>query len=600
MSHPPRRSVLLAAALMVVAGIPLQAQRRPAPPPPGLAAGDWSMPGRDASLSRFSPLDQITAANVAGLRPAWSFSTGVLGPHEGSPLVVGATMFVHTPWPNAVYALDLNAGGAPIKWRYQAPVPRPARGARAGPPAPPPTGCCDIGSRGLAYHSSGKIFVPLLAGDIAALDAETGREIWRVRNGDPATGATVAAAPLVVKDLVIAGVSGAGYGVRGYLTAYDAHTGRLVWRGYSTGPDAEVLVSGGANTHYSSHQGRDLGVSTWPADAWRRGGGTTSGWISYDPGLDLIFHGTDEPAPGNPFQRPGDNKWTSSILARDAATGRVRWAYQLTPHDEWGYGAGNESILADIQVGGAKVAALVHFARNGFAYALERSSGKLLVAQPYGPVNWAHQVEAESGTPVRVNPFAAPEPAPAGSPPKRTSGICPAILGGKHLQPAAHSPITGLFYVPAANLCMDLTTASAGYSPGRPYSGATIRMQPGPGGNRGRLLAWDPGAAVVTWEIKEPFAIAGGVLTTAGGLLFYGTMEGWLKAVDQRTGRELWRYKTPSGIVGSPIAFLGPDGRQYVAVYSGIGGWWGLGGNGAFPDLATVTNPGGVLTVFGL
>lgn len=558
------------------------------------------MPGRDASLSRYSPLDQITVVNAAGLKPVWSFSTGVLGPHEGSPLVVGSTMFVHTPWPNAVFALDLSTPGAPIKWKYQAPIPRPARGTRAGPPVPPPTGCCDLGSRGLAYHPGGKVFVPLLSGDLAALDAATGREIWRVRNGDPATGATVAAAPIVIKDLVLAGVSGAGFGVRGYLTAYDANTGRLVWRGYSTGPDTEVLISGAANTHYSTHQGRDLGVSTWPGDAWRLGGGTTSGWISYDPALDLIFHGTDEPAPGNPFQRPGDNKWTASILAREAATGRVRWAYQLTPHDEWGYGAGNESILVDVEIGGAKVPTLVHFARNGFAYTIERSTGKVLVAQPYGPVNWASLVEQESGAPGRTSQFAAPAPAPAGSPPRRTSGVCPAALGGKHLQPAAHSPLTGLFYVPASNLCMDLSTALATHAPGTPYSGTTIRMHAGPGGNRGRLLAWDPAAAVVTWEIKEPFAVAGGVLATAGGLVFYGTLEGWLKALDQRTGREVWRYKTPSGIVGSPIAFLGPDGRQYIAVYSGIGGWWGLGGNGAFRDLATVTNPGGVLTVFGL
>ena len=560
------------------------------------------MPGRDPALSRYSPLDQLTPENVAGLRPAWSFSTGVLGPHEGSPLVVGATMFVHTPWPNAVFALDLRSPGAPIKWRYSPPPPRAARGTRPAPPTPPPTGCCDTGSRGLAYHPGGKVYVPLLAGEIAALDAESGREIWRVRNADPAVGATVAAAPIVVKDLVVVGMSGAGYGVRGYLSAYDAHTGRLVWRGYSTGPDRDVLITGGAaNTHYPAHQDRELGTSTWPADAWQHGGGTTSGWISYDPALDLLFHGTDEPAPGNPFQRAGDNKWTSSILAREAATGRIRWAYQLTPHDEWGFGAGNESILADVEIGGAKVAALVHFARNGFAYTIDRSTGKVLVAQPYGPLNWASQVDESSGVPVRVAQFAARAPAtPVGSPSARTPGICPGSLGAKHLQPAAYAPLTRRFYVPANNLCMDLSSAEAVYKPGAPFSGALIRMQPGPGGNRGRVLSWDAGAAVVTWEIKEPFAVAGGVLATAGGLLFYGTMEGWLKAVDQRSGRELWRHKTPSGIVGSPIAFLGPDGRQYVAVYSGIGGWWGLGGSGAFPDVSSVTNAGGVLTVFGL
>ncbi len=569
------------------------------------------MAGRDAALTRFSPLDLIKPDNVAGLKPVWSFSTGVLGAHEGAPLVVGGTMFVHTPWPNAVFALDLTAPGAPIKWRYQAPEPPRPRGARAAAPrAPPPTGCCDAGSRGLAFHPSGKVYAPLLAGELVALDAGTGREIWRVRNADPG-GGTVAGAPAVVKDLVIAGVSGAGYGVRGYLSAYDAQTGRLVWRGYSTGPDTEVLLAGTANAYYPSHQDRDLGVSSWPADAWRRGGGTTSGWISHDPALDLIFHGTDEPAPGNPGQRPGDNKWTSSILAREAATGRVRWAYQLTPHDEWGYGAGNESILTDVEVRGMRTAALVHFARNGFAYVIERATGKVLVAQAFGPLSWASLVDEGTGVPARAHEYAAPPPAPpppASAPPRGarppaapvTAGICPAAIGAKHLQPAAYSPVTRLFYVAANNLCMSLSTAAATYAPGQPYTGATIRMRAGPGGNRGRVFAWDAGAAVVSWEIKESLAATSGVLATAGGLVFYGTMDGWLKAVDHRSGRELWRYKTPSGIVGSPMTFLGPDGQQYVAVYSGIGGWWGLGANGAFPELPMITNQGGVLTVFGL
>jgi PQQ-dependent dehydrogenase (methanol/ethanol family) len=592
------------ALLTMVLVQPVAGQRTPVrPAPAGIPPGDWQMPGHDYALTRFSPLDQIGTGNVAGLRPVWSFSTGALRAHEGSPLVVGSTLYVHTPYPNMVFALDLSQPGAPIKWRYAGPVPR-------GTP-PPQTGCCDVGSRGLAYHPSGMIFVPLLAGEIAALDAATGREIWRVRNSDSRTGATLAGAPLVVHDLVIVGVSGAEYGVRGHLTAYDALSGRLVWRGFSTGPDVDVLLDDAANPAYPSHQGRDLGASTWLGAAWRQGGGTTSGWLSYDPALELVYYGTDQAAPGNPALRSGENKWTSTIFARDAASGRVRWAYQVTPHDQWGFGGSNENVLVDLQVRGSAVKALVHFDRNGFAYTLDRSNGRVLLAEKYGPANWARAVDLISGAPQLDPRYAAPPPgSPATAPGAArsasgswgptTTDICPGSLGTKYLQPAAFSPVTNHFYVPLNNLCMDLRTAPTGYIAGQPYGGVNVKMKPGPGQTRGRFIAWDAAAGTIAWEIKEPLAVTGGALATAGGLVFYGTMEGWLKAVDQQNGRELWRFKTPSGILGSPMAFQGPDGQQYIAVLSGMGGWWGLGGNGAFPDLPAITNSGGVLMVFGL
>lgn len=559
------------------------------------------MAGRDYALTRYSPLDQITEENVGRLRPVWSFSTGVLGGHEGNPLVIGSLLFVHTPYPNSVYALDLAQPGAPVKWRYSGPAPSPKTSAA------PPLGCCDGASRGLAYHPSGKLYVPLLTGDLAALDAATGREIWRVRNADPRTGATLPGSPIVVQDLVIVGVAGAEYGVRGSLTAYDALSGRLVWRGWSTGSDAEVLLSGAANPSYPSHQGRDLGLTSWTADDWRQGGGTTPGWISYDPSLNLIYVGTDQPAPGNPAQRVGDNRWTSSLFAREATTGRVRWALQITPHDQWGYGAANENILADLTIHGTPMKALVHFDRNGFAYTIDRESGKILLAEKYGPANWARTVDQLSGIPQldpRFGPPSADSTAPATPSARRTlsrtAGICPASIGAKNLQPAAFSPLTTLFYVPINNLCMELSTAPTTYVAGRPYGGASIKMMAGPGGNRGRFIAWDASTATIAWEVKEPFPVAGGALATGSGLVFYGTLDGWLKAVDQRTGRELWRFKTPSGIVGNPIAFEGPDGREYIAIVSGIGTWWGSGANGAVPDLSSATNPGGVLLVFGL
>lgn len=605
-----KATVVVTLAALVLAG-PLVAQRRPAvAPPAGPAPGEWQHPGRDYALTRYSPLDQINTANIGQLRPAWTFSTGALRGHEGNPLVVGSLMFVHTPYPNVVFALDLAQAGAPIKWKYTGPLPGPAPRVPGGEtPRPPvmPTGCCDVGSRGLAWHPSGKIYVPLLSGELVALDAETGREIWRVRNADQKTGGSLSAAPLVVGDLVIAGVSGAEYGVRGYLTAYDALTGRLVWRGYSTGPDTDVLADATVNSNYVSHQGRDLGVSTWPGEAWRQGGGTTSGWISYDAALNLVFYGTDQPAPGNPAQRPGDNKWTSAIIAREVTTGRVRWAYQLTPHDEWGYGGSNENILADLTIRGTAVRALVHFDRNGFAYTLDRTTGRLLVAEKYGPANWARAVDLGTGVPQRDPGYAAPAPAPPPPAGTRrapagpvTAGVCPGAIGTKFLQPAAFSPLTNLFYLPLNNLCMEIRVSPVQYVAGQPFSGVQIRMSAGPGGNRGRFVAWDAASASIAWEVKEPLAVASGALATAGGLVFYGTMDGWLKALDHRSGREIWRFKTPSGVVGSPMSFAGPDGKQYVAVLSGIGGWWGLGANGAFPDIGTVTNLGGTLLVFGL
>jgi PQQ-dependent dehydrogenase (methanol/ethanol family) len=318
-----------------------------------------------------------------------------------------------------------------------------------------------------------------------------------------------------------------------------------------------------------------------------------------------VYYGTGAPAPLNSLQRAGDNKWTSSIMARELNTGRVRWALQLTPADAFGYDASNENLLVDLTVAGRPVRALVHFDRNGFAYTIDRATGRLLVAEKFGPANWATAVNLASGAPIQDPVYAGPG--------KRT-GVCPSIMGMKTLQPAAWSPTTKLFYVPANNLCMDIEPLPATFTPGRAFLGATIRLTPGPGGNRGRFLAWDAATGAIAWEVREPFPVYGGALATAGGLVFYGTLDGWLKALDAQTGREVWRFKAPSGFVGNPMAFAGEDGRMYIAIMSGVGGWPalaltagpgakatdGLGAVGAFADLARVTNPGGVLLVFGL
>jgi alcohol dehydrogenase (cytochrome c) len=587
------------AGLLLVAAATAAAQGGAAPAPAQpQTAGEWTMPGRTADLQRYSPLTQITRVNVKNLKVAWQFSTGVLRGHEGAPLVIGNVMYVHTAFPNIVYALDLTKPGAPMIWKHV-----PAQPAEAIPIA-----CCDLVNRGLAYHPSGKFFIELLAGDLLALDAKTGKQLWRVPNADYKTGSTMTNAPIVIKDLVIAGISGGEFGVRGRVTAYDVNTGKEVWRAYSTGTDADVKITAPANPFYESMKGKDLGVSTWQGDEWMRGGGTTWGWYSYDPVLNLFYYSSGNPGTWNPDQRPGDNKWSMTIFARNPDNGQAKWAYQMTPHDEWDYDGVNENVLVDLTIGGKPVKALVHFDRNGFGYTLDRTNGKVLVAEPFGPVNWASKIDLATGVPVRNAQYGTTAK-------KNTEGICPAAIGFKDQQPSAYSPQTGWFYVPVNNICMDYEGVEVKYSAGQPYVGAIVRMFPGPGGNRGRFIAWDPTVGKVKWEIKENLAAYGGALTTAGGIVFYGTMEGWLKAVDQKTGEVLWQFKTGSGIIGNPMTFIGPDAKQYVAVLSGVGGWAGIGvaagiGNedptaglgalGAFGDAGNFSNQGGILTVFSM
>jgi alcohol dehydrogenase (cytochrome c) len=598
------RTLAGVAALSLVATV-AHAQARSGAWTRNAPEGDWQMPGRDYSLQRFSPLAQINTSNVANLKAAWTFSTGTLRGHEGTPLVVGNVMYVNTSFPNIVYALDLSKEGAPQIWKY---VPQQS-------PDAIPIACCDLVNRGVAYHQSGIVYINALQGDLIALDAKTGKELWKVRHPEKSPsqteavtykdGATITVAPIVIKDLVITGISGGEFGVRGRVSAFDAKTGKHSWTGYSTGPDSEVLISGDVNTNYASHKGKDLGVSTWQGDEWKKGGGTTWGWYSYDPELNLFYYSTGNPGSWNPDQRPGDNKWSMTIFARNPDNGQVKWGYQMTPHDEWDYDGVNENIL--FEKGGQKL--LAHFDRNGIAYTVDRTNGKVIVGRAHGPINWAKaDIDLATGLPVRDARYGTTSK-------KNTEGICPAAIGFKDQQPAAYSPITGLFYVPVNHICMDYEGVEVKYTRGQPYVGAIVRMFPGPGGHRGRFLAWDPMAGKVVWEQKENLAAYGGALTTAGGVVFYGTMEGWLKAMDQKTGKLLWKFKTPSGIIGNPGSYRGPDGKQYVSILSGIGGWAGigvaagigaedptagLGALGAFGDAGQFSTQGGVLTVFGL
>jgi PQQ-dependent dehydrogenase (methanol/ethanol family) len=561
--------------------------------------GEWGMPAKDYSSTRFSTLSQITAANVSGLRQVWTFSTGVLRGHEAAPLVIGTTMYVVTPYPNILYALDLTKNGA-LKWKYE---PGPSRAAQG-------VACCDVVNRGVAYEN-GRIFFNTLDVHTVAVDAESGKEIWKTKLGDINLGESMTMAPLVVKGKVLVGNSGGEFGVRGWLTALDAASGNIVWRAYHTGPDSDVLIGASFKPFYEADRKPNLGVATWPADQWRLGGGTAWGWISYDAELDLIYYGTGNPGVWNPGLRPGDNKWASSIFARDPDTGEARWAYQWTPHDEHDFDGVNEQILIDLTIKGQARKVLIRPERNGFMYVLDRATGEVLSADPYGPVTWATSIDLRTGRPVLNAAMATGN--------RLATGVCPASPGMKDWQPASWSPRTRILYIPHNHLCMDYQGMEANYIAGTPYVGANVRMYSAAGRNdtthRGNVTAWDPVARRMVWQIPEKFPVWSGTVVTAGDILFYGTMDRWFKAVDARTGKLLWQKQLGSGIIGQPVTYLGPDGKQYVAVLSGIGGWAGAAALGLMPeedpgialgfaiavkDLPKHTPQGGTLHVFAL
>jgi PQQ-dependent dehydrogenase (methanol/ethanol family) len=559
--------------------------------------GQWTMPAKDYASTRFSGLNEINKSNVGSLKLAWSFSTGVLRGHEAAPVVANNTMYVVTPYPNIVYALDLTQPGAPVKWKFE---PNPSSSAQG-------VACCDFVNRGCVY-ADGKIFFNTLDDFTIALDANTGQELWRTKVGDINKGETITMAPLVVKNRVLVGDSGGEFGVRGWLTALDAGSGNIAWRAYHTGPDADVLIGPSFKPFYSQDQGKDLGISSWPADAWKIGGGTMWGWISYDPDQNLIFYGTANPGPWDPDQRPGDNKWTCGIFARNPDNGEAHWFYQFTPHDLHDYDGVNEQILLDLPINGQTRKVLIRPDRNGYVYVMDRTNGQVLSANPFAYITASNGVDLTTGKLIE-NPEKKPEVG------KVVREICPAAPGAKDWQPSAFSPNTGLVYIPHQNLCMDEEGMEANYIAGTPYVGMNVRMYGGPGGNRGEFLAWDPVNGQKVWAIPEKFPVWSGALATAGDVVFYGTMDGWFKAVDAHSGILLWQFKCGSGIIGQPITYRGPDGKQYVAILAGVGGWAGaivaggldprdataaLGFANAMTDLPAATTKGGMLYVFAL
>jgi lanthanide-dependent methanol dehydrogenase len=561
----------------------------------------WAQPAGNFANTRYSALKQITADNVGKLQVAWTFSTGVLRGHEGNPLVIGDMMYLHTAFPNTVFALDLKNENK-IVWKYE-------------PKQDPnviPVMCCDTVNRGVAY-ADGKIFLHQADTTVVALDAKSGKVAWSVKNGDPGKGETGTSAPHVFKDKVIIGISGGEFGVRGSVTAYNIKDGKQVWRGYSMGPDSDTLVDPVKTTHLGKPVGPNSGTNTWQGEQWKIGGGTTWGWYSFDPELNLMYYGSGNPSTWNPKQRPGDNRWSMAIWARDVDTGQTKWVYQMTPHDEWDFDGVNEMILTDQTVGGTARKLLTHFDRNGLGYTLDRVTGELLVAEKYDPkVNWTSGVDMNKNSPTYGRPavLKAASTDQAGED-VNVKNICPAALGTKDEQPAAYSPDTQLFYVPTNHVCMDYEPFRVRYTAGQPYVGATLSMYPPQGETHmGNFIAWDGKAGKIVWSNKEQFSVWSGALATAGGVVFYGTLEGYLKAVDAKSGKELYKFKTPSGIIGNVMTYE-QGGKQYVAVLSGVGGWAGiglaagltdptagLGAVGGYAALSNYTALGGSLTVF--
>jgi PQQ-dependent dehydrogenase (methanol/ethanol family) len=587
---------------------------------------NWAAPRGDYTNQAYSKLTQINQGNVKNLKAAWTFATGVNRGHEGSPVVVGNMMYVHTAFPNNIYALDLN-DNQKIVWSY---FPKQDPSVQA-------VLCCDNVNRGLGY-GDGKIFLQQNDGTLVALDAASGKKVWDVKNTDPKVGATNTNAPHVIKDKVLTGCSGAEFGVRCFIQAYNIKDGSVAWKAYSTGPDSEVLIGkdfnkdtplysalsvyedvAGGNKQGGSFKKidtaklkggeKDLGLKTWlkpqaVKDGWQHGGGSVWGWWPYDPKTNLVYYGTGNPSVWNPDVRPGDNKWSMTVFARDLNTGVARWGMQMTPHDEWDYDGINEVILFD---NGGKTYAW-HHDRNGFAYTWQADNGVLVAAEKVHPfVNWATDVDKKSGVPSKLATASTHQDYNA-------KGVCPAALGTKDQQPASYSPKTGLIYSPLNHVCMTYEPVESKYVAGQPWVGATLTMFAGPDGVMGGFAAYDPMTNKKAWYNKEKFSAWGGSLNTASDLVFYGTLDRWFKALDAKTGKELWKFQVGSGVIGNAFTYTN-GGKQHVGVLSGIGGWAGvamnlgltnptdaLGAAGGYAELTkyNAAPGGGALTVFSL
>jgi PQQ-dependent dehydrogenase (methanol/ethanol family) len=567
----------------------------------GLVTG-MSAVTRAADANNFTLLSEINTSNVAQLKLVFYFRTGQWGGQSGAPAIVGDLLLLQTAFPHTLYALDIHQQAAPVRWSFTPPSDRRAAGLT----------CCDA-SVGGPVAAEGQVVLNTLDGHTVALDGATGQIRWNVKTASLESGETLATSPLIAGDRIIIGSAGDDFGARGWVAGLEAYSGVTVWKRFNTGPDADVGIGPDFAPAYQRDQGRDGGVTTWPPQAWQQGGGGLAGNLTYDADREILLYGTGHPAPWNPDPRPGDNKWTSGLFARDARTGDARWFVSISPHDLYALGAAGSVLLADTQWQGQDRSLLIHPDANGQVYVLDRDTGAILSAASFVPVNATQGVDLPTDT-LRRNV------AMDVSPNAVTRDICPSWPGatganGTSLGASALSPQTKLLYIPASRMCMDMEPRDTSYMSGTPFIGANLRMKAAPGISRGALVGWDVSAAKPAWTVTESFPLEGGVLATAGDVVFYGTLDGAFKAVDARDGHLLWQFHASSGIIGQPITFRLSDGHQYVAITAGTGGPAGrVAQNGIDPrdataahgyanalrDLKPSADPSGMLYVFAL
>lgn len=484
--------------------------------------GNWTTYGKNSLGWRYSELDQINTRNVSRLSAQWMYQTNAAGKNETTPLVFDRMMFVTGP-SNTAWALDALTGR--MIWSYRS--------------APPPglIVCCGQVNRGFAAKGT-TLFKVNLEGTLLAFDAASGAVLWKTVMDDYKKGYSATAAPLVVRNLVISGMAGAEFGTRGFIDAYDADTGKRVWRFYTVASEGEQ------------------GGNSWSADSWKRGGGAT--WITgtYDPELNLVYWGTGNPGPDMDGDvRRGDNLYTCSVVALDADTGKLKWHYQFTPHDVHDWDAISDPIPIDVELDGRRVKALMQANRNGFFYLLDRANGKVLHANAYTRVTWADGIGPD-GRPLLIS---GQEPTEEG---KRA---CPGMGGGHNWQATAYSPQTGLYYFNSSERCMLFYKTKQDFLEGQWYQASTVGKSE-PGG--GRVLAVNPTTGETVWHFDMVSTPSSGMLATAGGLVFTGDAEGYLIAFDAKAGKVLWRFQTGGTILAPPISYA-LDGRQYIAVAAG-------------------------------
>jgi len=506
------------------------------------SAQSWPVYGGDNGNQRFSQGSQITPANVSKLNVKWALQLGSNRSQESSPILVGDTLYVTSSFgPKNVFAVNAKTGE--VRWKWSPEMPKGVE----------QYACCDVNNRGVAYND-GKIFVGRLDAKVTALDAKSGKEMWTQTVVDYTQGSVITSPPVVAKNVIITGFGGGEYGVRGALVALDQATGKEVWRTHT------VPV------------GNEKNADTWKGDTGKTGGGTAWNVGSYDPKLNLVYYGTSNPGPWTAIVRGNDssdigkftNLYTASVIAMNPDTGNIVWHYQFTPHDAWDYDGVNELVFADLPVDGKKVPVIMQANRNGFFYVIDRANGKLISAKNFVPTNWATGIDLKTGMPIEA---ANNEKRPRLK--KWAKDICPNLVGGKNWMPMSYNPKTGLVYIPTMNLCMDLEGIQEEYKRGQFYLGVNFDLdKPGPGGYLGGLKAWDPVAQKEVWFIKDDLPFNGGTMTTTTGLVFAGDIKGTFRAHDAKTGKELWKFNTGSGISAAPISYT-LDGKQYVAVTSG-------------------------------